>query len=300
MRRNEVAAVWALLGIVAIAVVVTYARLPADELYHVSRTGLSGGLGRLLVELSFPDAIIALGILAVIARGVPRRFRLVAFAAAALCLVTVVPGVVDQADLDARPVNVLPAVGVAIVLALSFAAALGPAVARARGDGVRVVLGALAIMLAIPWIAAELGFFLDGVPLLGWLFQTGRIVSFHGNEPHPAVHHGIHHGLHGLLFVLAALLLSRRLSEAPKWAAPLLALMLAYGFGNIVNDDWLEQIAERGWVDGTYPSVLEPALNWGWLTVLIGAAAVWALWFRQASGPTTATALTRARATKPT
>jgi hypothetical protein len=186
------------------------------------------------------------------------------------------------------------------VLGLSFASRLGPFAVGARGDRLRVVLAAVAILLATPWIAAELGFFLDGVPLLGWLFQTGRIVSFHGNPPHPAVHHGIHHGFHGLVLVLAALLLSRRLPEAPRWAAPLLALMLAYGFGNIVNDDWLEQIAERGWVDGTYPSVLEPALTWGWLTVLVAASAVWALWFRQPRRSTTATAFTRPRTTNPT
>jgi hypothetical protein len=57
--------------------------------------------------------------------------------------------------------------------------------------------------------------------------------------------------------------------------------MLAYGFGNIVNDDWLEQVAERGWTDGTFPSVLEPAINWGWLLVLVSAVVTWALWFRQ-------------------
>jgi hypothetical protein len=121
--------------------------------------------------------------------------------------------------------------------------------------------------------------------VLGSIFQTERIVSLHGNEPHHAVHHGMHHGLYGLVLILSALLLSRRLPYAPRIAAALLALLLAYGVGNIVNDGWLEQVAERGWTDRTFPSVLEPAANWGWLTVLVVAAAVWAVWFRQDSAP---------------
>jgi hypothetical protein len=38
---------------------VTYARVPPAELYHVSRDGLAGGLGRALVELNYPDALAA-------------------------------------------------------------------------------------------------------------------------------------------------------------------------------------------------------------------------------------------------
>jgi hypothetical protein len=34
------------------------------------------------------------------------------------------------------------------------------------------------LFFAAPYIAAELGFFLDGVPLLGWrIFQTGAIAG---------------------------------------------------------------------------------------------------------------------------
>lgn len=264
-----------------VAVVVTYTRLPPEELYNVTRSGLSGGLSRLLVDLNFPDAIVALGILAVVWRQLPRHAVPFAIAAAVLCLVVVVPGVVDQSDLDAKPINLLPALGVVIVLVLSLLPRRPPSERLVRGDDLRLVLGALAIVLAVPWIAAALGVYLDGVPLLGSIFQTDRIVSYHGNDPHPAVHHGMHHGLYGMVLVLAALLLSRRLPDAAPAAAPLLALMLAYGFGNIVNDDWLEQVAERGWTDGTFPSVLEPAINWGWLLVLLSAVLVWALWFRQ-------------------
>lgn len=278
---DEIAAVWLLLALMGVAVVVTYTRLPPEELYNVARSGLSGGLSRLLVDLNFPDAIVALGILAVVWRQLPRHAVPFGIAAAVLCLVVVVPGVVDQSDLDAKPTNLLPALGVVIVLVLSLLLRRPPSERLVRGDDLRLVLGALAIVLAVPWIAAAFGVYLDGVPLLGSIFQTDRIVSYHGNDPHPAVHHGMHHGLYGMVLVLAALLLSRRLRDAAPAAAPLLALMLAYGFGNIVNDDWLEQVAERGWTDGTFPSVLEPAINWGWLLVLFSAVLVWALWFRQ-------------------
>ena len=163
------------------------------------------------------------------------------------------PGVVDQDDLDAKWINVVPAVGVLIVLVLSLAARRQPPVRHARGDLIRIVIASLAVAVAIPWIAAALGFFLDGTPVLGSIFQTERVVTFHGNAPHHAVHHGMHHGLYGLVLIVSALLLSRRLPFAPRIAAALLALLLAYGIGNIVNDDWLEQIAERGWTHGTFP-----------------------------------------------
>jgi hypothetical protein len=272
----------------AVALVATYARLPQEQLYNVSDSGVAGAFGRLGVDLNFPDALVALGVLAVVWRELPRGALPLAGAAACLCVVVVVPGVVDQDDLDFKAINVVPAIGVLVVLVLSLRARRHAPVPKARGDGIRIVLAALAVAVSIPWIAAALGFYLDGVPVLGSLFQTGRIVTFHGNEPHHAVHHGMHHGLYGMVLVLSALLLSRRLQFAPSIAAALLALMLAYGIGNIVNDDWLEQIAERGWVDRTFPSVLEPAVNWGWLLVIGAAAGIWALWFRQEAAARTA------------
>src|SRR4029077_17339227 len=177
-RWDEIAAVWLLLALMGVAVVVTYARLPPDELYNVTRSGLSGGLSRLLVDLNVPDAIVALGILAVVWRQLPRRAAAIAIAAAVLCLVVVVPGVVDQSDLDAKPINLLPALGVVMVLVLSLVALRRPSERRVRGDVLRLVLGAVAVVLAVPWIAAAVGVYLDGVPLLGSIFQTNRIVSY--------------------------------------------------------------------------------------------------------------------------
>jgi len=274
---REVRVVWALLAAIAGAVLVTYARLPADQLYHVSANGLRGALSRVVVELNFPDALVGLAVLGVIAPALPRSLRLLALAAAALCAVVLVPGVVSQSNLDVKWINAAPAVGVALAFALTFFARGLPSRRRVRGDRVRIGLAAVLVLLEAPWIAAELGFYLDGVPMLGWIFQTGKIVSYGGNVPHPAVHHGVHHGLQGLLLVATALLLSR----VPNRVSLFLALMVAYGLGNIANDGWLEQVAERGWTSWTIPSALEPGATWTWLVVLLATPLIWALWFRQ-------------------
>jgi hypothetical protein len=277
---REVAIVWTLLAAMLVAVLVTYSRLPAAELYNVSGTGFRAGLSRVVVDLNFPGALVALAVLAVVAGRLPRRARPAAWVAAALCVVFAVPGVVRQSNLDARWLNAIPAAGVVTVFVLSLRADGPESPRHARGDWLRIALAAVLVVLASPWIAAELGFYLDGVPVLGWLFQTGKLVSFH-NAPHHAVHHGVHHGLQGLLFVVTALLLSRLPSS--QAARAFLALLLAYGVANIANDDWLEQVVERGWSSHTIPSVLGFAANWLWLAVLLAGSAVWALWFRQPS-----------------
>jgi hypothetical protein len=205
---REVAAVWGLAAASLVAVLVTYSRLNAAELYNVSGSGARGGLGRAVVELDFPVALVALAVLAVVAETLPRPARAVAALAALGCVVVVVPGVVRESDLDVRWINAVPALGVALAFACSLLARGPASPRRARGDRLRVALALVLVVLASPWIAAELGFYLDGVPVLGRLFQTGRIVSFH-DAPHHAVHHGVHHGLQGLLLVLTALLLSR-------------------------------------------------------------------------------------------
>jgi hypothetical protein len=262
---REVRAVWGLLAAEALAVVITYSRLPAHELYNVTGSGIDGGLSRLVVELNFPDALIAIGVLGVV---LPKP-RWLAAAAAAMCAAAVLPGVVSQDDLDAKWINAVPAIGVGLALVLTLRARV-PA-GRPRGDRVRIVLAAVLTVLAAPWIAAALGFYLDGVPVLGWMFQTGTLASFH-NPLHHAVHHGMHHGLQGLLFALAALLLSR----VPNRISFYLALMLAFGVANMLNDGWLEQVVERGWTSHTVPSVLSFEFNWLWAAVLLTAVGVWA------------------------
>jgi hypothetical protein len=262
---REARAVWALLAVEELAVLVTYSRLPAHELYNVTGGGVHLGLSRVVVELNFPDALVALAILGV----VWPRPRWLAVVAAAMCAVAVFPGVVSQDNLDAKWINAAPATGVALAFALTLFA---PAPAsRARGDTLRLVVGAVLVVLAAPWIAAALGFYLDGVPVLGWLFQTGRLASFH-DPLHHAVHHGIHHGLQGLLFALAALILSRVPNRVPLY----LALLFTFGLANVLNDGWFEQVVERGWSSHTVPSVLGFAFNWLWAAVIVTALGIWA------------------------
>jgi hypothetical protein len=192
MRIPAVAVLWAMFAVVAAEIVATYSRIPPEKLYSVSGTGVGAGFGRALVFLNFPVALAALPVLALAAERL-RRGALLAVPAAALCAAVFWPGVVDQYDLDARPVNALAAAGVALVVALSLAAGL-------HRERIRLHPAPLALLLlAIPWLAADLGFHLDGVPVLGWIFLTGKLVG-----PLAAVHLGHHHGMDGVLLTLAA------------------------------------------------------------------------------------------------
>ena len=268
----------ALLVLDGVAVVATYSRFPAAELYHVHHTGLVAGLGRELVALNFPFALIGIALVGLAWPRLHGHLRTAGAVAVGLC--AVVYFAVDQANLDAKPLNALPALGVALAVILVLAVGV-PSVPRyTRGDGLRVAVAAVLVFFAAPLIAAELGFYLDGVPFLGWFFETGRLTTQPGVESlHHAVHHGQHHGWQAAMLALTALGLSRL--PRPRLLDGYLALMLAYGVVNLANDDWLEQIVKRGWTGYELPGVLVPAANWGWAAVLVVAVAVWLLWFRQ-------------------
>jgi Mn2+/Fe2+ NRAMP family transporter len=282
----EVVLVWTFYGLVTTAIVVTYSRIPARELYHVSHGGLAGGASRALVFSNFSTALAVLAIIALLFdRFTARIARLAAVVAALLCAAVFWPGVVSQADLDAKPVNVLAAVGVGLAIALTVYAALRAGVSVRpwrRDDWGRLVLAVALVLLAAPWIAAELGFFLDGVPLLGSIFQTGKHIRDVQGLPAfpPAVHHGHHHGMDGLLLVLTALLLSRavgsmRSIRLRSALTAYLALMFCYGVGNIANDFWTEQVVKRGWTTWQIPNVLEPRATVAWAIIVIAAAVIW-------------------------
>jgi len=268
--RRVVLGVWLLVILDLILTLITYTRLPARELYNVSGSGLTGGLSRALVEANFPAGLIAIAVLLAVR---PRPTWL-AWLAGLLSLAVAVPGVVKQGDLDARWINVVPATGVLLAFVLS----VRTDVPRARRAGApRIALAVLLVLLCAEWIAAELGFYLDGVPVLGRIFQTGRTIT--SPPPHPAVHHGVHHGWQGLLLILTALLLTRL--PLRRSVTPLYALLIAYGAGNIANDGSNEQLVERGRIGSPFPDVIQPALNWGWAAVLGAAVVIWALWLRR-------------------
>src|SRR5919109_1563940 len=115
----EVLAIWALLAVVALEVVVTYSRIPADELYNVHRHGLANGLSRAATFLNFPAAAIAIATLPSSYERRPRWWTaLVAITALALCCFTFAPGVVRQSNLDARPINAVSAAGLLLAVLL--------------------------------------------------------------------------------------------------------------------------------------------------------------------------------------
>jgi len=111
----EVVLVWLLFAVVTTEILVTYSRVPARELYHVSGSGIEGGLSRALVFLNFPVALVALAILPLVYVRLGRRsYRAVAILSGILCAAVVWPGVVSARNLDARPVNAVAAVGVPV------------------------------------------------------------------------------------------------------------------------------------------------------------------------------------------
>jgi hypothetical protein len=155
-----------------------------------------------------------------------------------------------------------------------------------RGDLARLAIGGMSLFFAAPYIAAELGFFLDGVPVLGSIFITGAIRPEPGaGYSHAAVHHGHHHGMDGFLLTVTALLLSRLIGGIRRpilrtLAAVYLALMLVYGLTNQVQDLWTEQIVKRGWTNWDIPNVLHPSASAAWAAMVACALAIYALFLR--------------------
>ena len=261
----ELVVVWLLFVVDAVAMLVTYSRVPAHELYHVS--------------------LAAIAILALLADRLPGRLRQGAAAVGVvLCAAVFWPGVVDQADLDAKPANAVAAAGVLVALALTAVAGRPRWAGRQSGDRLRVVVAVLALFVGLPWLAADAGLFLDGVPLLGHVFQTGKHPpNVAGLPPFPPdVHHGHHHGMDGVLLLLAALLLSRVVpSVRRRWlrvaVGLYVALMACYAVGNIGNDFWIEQVNKRGWTSWQFPDVLRPKLTIAWGVIVVATAALYAV-----------------------
>jgi hypothetical protein len=279
--------VFVLIVLDGIAVIATYSRFPPTELYHVHHSGtIAGGFGRELVALNFPFALVGIALVGLAWPRLRGWLRIAGVVAIALC--AVVYFAVDQANLDAKPLNAVPALGLALAVALVLAVGVSDA-RQVRGDRVRIGLAAVLLLFSAPLIAAELGFFLNGVPFLGWFFETGRLTTQPGVAGlHHAVHHGQHHGWQATMLSLTALGFSRL--PRPRVLDGYLALMLAYGIGNLVNDDWLEQVVKRGWTNHEVPNLLTPAANWAWAVVLVGAFLIWRFWFRQPNRTTPAEA----------
>ena len=265
--QGEALVVWALWGAVALTVLVTYSRVDPDELYHVSHEGLAGGLSRAAVLINFPIALVAVATALVAVSVLPARAWLAA--GPAIACAAVVPFVVDQDDLDVRPANAIPVLGVVLALSLTIAATRRAGVElapRRPGDPVRIVAALVVVLVSLPWITAELGFHFPGD-----LFMGEEVLREADGTLLAAVHLGHHHGTDGTLLVLTALLLSR--VRVPQRQLRLvltgyLALMLSYGTVNMVQDLWQEQVVKRGWTDARIPSALVPGPDPIWAVVL--------------------------------
>ena len=284
MRRGgqgEALAVWAVWLLTLLAVVVTYARVDAAQLYNVRGGGLGLGLSRAAVHTNWPFSLVAIVLVLVSMRDLPRRAWWVAGTSIALC--ATMPVFVSQAHLNARWGNLVPGVGVALALGLTVAALrrAGSAVQpRLPGDPLRVVVAVVVLVLSLPWIAAELGFHLPGDLFMGQeLFPTAD------GSLEAAVHLGEHHGWHGALMLLSALVLSRVQSGGRLRISLLVgtAALAAYGAVNAAQDFWQEQLVKRGTVDWAIPSALYPGLKPVTLvTVMLAGLVAWLLAREQA------------------
>ena len=280
---REIWLVWLLCGLAAAAVVETYWRIPPAELWKVHNSGFVGGIGRALVFVGFSPAVAALGVLPIVAdRLEERRAGLLALVAAGFCATVAV--VQTPSHLDAKWSNALPAIGVALAVGLTAWASSRGRRERVRttraGDRLRLAVWLVVLFWATPYIAAEMGFHLDGVPFFGWFFETGVIKPEPGSsgEFHAAVHYGHHHGLDGFLLATTALLLSRLLGGMRRLrtlTAAILSLMLVYALTNMVNDLWTEQVVKRGWTSWEVPDVIQPSLSLAWGAMLLAAAAIY-------------------------
>jgi hypothetical protein len=289
---------WAIWGVVAGTVFVTYARLPASDFYNVTGTGVWSGAARLLVLTGWPVSLAALALMAVAVDRLlaaplepePRRAVIAtAIVAAVLCATIAVPGVIKQSDLDAKPANLLAGIGVLTALGLTLFAlrrtGAGPVAERGRGDRIALWIAAVYTLAALPWIFANLGFYVGDAPGLHAVFMSKKVLPEPGHPHLHAVHLGNHEGLDGWLLVVTALLLRPVLA----WMRPTrlrailggyLALLLGYGVMVSANDGWNEQIVKRGWTSHGLPSVLNPALNLGWAILIVVAVVLYLAAFR--------------------
>jgi hypothetical protein len=287
---REVWALWGAYAVVASAVFAAYARLPVHMLYHVSGHGRMVGAGRAVVFLNFPTALAAIAIVAVVAaQARSRTISRLALLAALLCAAVVWPSMVDQRDLDVKWSNAIAAGGVGLAFALTIVLTrrdgLGPGV-RLRGDRVRLAAAVVLVLVSLPWIAADLGFLIGRLPVLGSIFYSDQWWAPFGQARlHRAVHPGHHHGMDGLLLALTAIYLSRTLGRiGPTLRRPLgvyLSGLLVYGLANLANDFWYEQVLKRGLTSWEIPNMLVPKLGLPWF-VLIGLTPVaYVLLFRR-------------------
>jgi hypothetical protein len=276
---------WALWAVPTLLVLVTYSRLPPERLYHVSNSGIGGGVGRALVYIAFPVSLVAIVLVGVTSGSFVHRWQRVAAFVSILLCATVMTGMIDSDDLDFTPINLVPVAGVVLAVIVTASTRWPGTVCRRSTVVVAAVLG----VLSLPWIAAHAGFYLPGR-----IFLTKQLVTEAG-EPGlvPAVHLGDHHGFSSALLVVTVLAVwgvPRGLPRANgrRVLQGYLALLLSYGLVNMAQDFWGEQIATRGWTTWVIPDALEPGVSMVWAIIVAGTVLAYLL---PRHAPTGSTAL---------
>ena len=145
---------------------------------------------------------------------------------------------------------------------------------------------------SLPWIFAQLGFYISDFPILGIIFWARQATL---QEPEPkypnAVHIGTHHGTEGFLIIVF-------LWIAVMWILPsivdtrvrqILGAITGFGFGygiyNAVEDFLTEQVYKRGWMDFRLPSGTTPGLNIQYLTIIIIGIIIYYFYLRKRINP---------------
>jgi hypothetical protein len=285
----EVVVTWGAVAALTLAVFITYSRFPVSEFYNVSKSGLAGGAGRALVYLNYPVAFIAVALggfafarlWATYAAGsTVRKLALSAVYLTSVGLSLIAAFVVQQSDLDAKPANVMPALGVAIAIALTAWAlrngGLGRPMPWSGLDTAGAVIAAALLIMSVPWIFGLLGVYVDNIPILERIYMSKEVVAGHTSA---AVHLGDHHGFNGTIFAVAALVLVRAVRQISQtWLrlamTAYLAFMFVYGITNMLQDFWGEQLVKRGWLDASFPNVIVPKLSLPWLLMLLATVVI--------------------------
>jgi hypothetical protein len=176
---------WAVWGLVAVAVWVTYARLPASQLYNVSGCGFAAGASRTLVFLDWPVALAAVALTAVAAERLltgrlTRTGRIATIATGLAAVVLCATSGCRACSIRTTSTRGRPTARRRLASALrssslsSRSGFAGPAASsRSHADKLAVAAVPVLIALSVPWVMAGVGVSTGDIPVLECL-RLGR------------------------------------------------------------------------------------------------------------------------------